>query len=608
MNTLETTEKVGGKRQYPEAVKQAARGMYLRRYTVPEIAKTLSVPPRTVYYWATAGEWDNLLTHESAEEAINRRLTLLAERDGKTPGEIKEFDTLIGSLERLQTLRLKAAQAARQPSEEPFRGEVLFNDRGEVEKTTRGKSGGKAKKIKNDVSMLTPELFAEKFHTRYFGYQHAFRASLEHRNRMFLKARQIGATWYFAQEAFEKAVLLGRNQIFLSATKAQSLVFRNYIMQLCAEAFDIELSGNPIILHTIGGKKVEMHFLSTSTRSAQSYHGDVYVDECFWIPKFKDLWKVASGMAAHKIFQRTLFSTPSAITHGAYPKWSGDEYQARYKKPQPWVTREQLRGGILCPDRMFRQIITLDDAEAGGCDLFDREELIWEYTPEEFKQLFGCEFMDDTQAVFRLQLLENCMADKADWTDVDTSKPRPVGNRGVWCGYDPSRCRDDASFVVLLPPLRESEKIRVIERHKWVNKSYIWQAERIKEITQKYRIDHMGIDVTGPGIGVFEQVRVFCPIATPINYSVQSKAQLVLKAQEVMEQNRLEWDAAETDIAHAFMTIKQTPTPGGGITYSANRTDTTGHADVAWSITHALSYEPLARQFSGNKSNVGIGH
>lgn len=188
-----------------------------------------------------------MLTHESAEEAINRRLTLLAERDNKTPGEIKEFDTLIGSLERLQTLRIKAAQAARQPSEEPFRGAVLFNERGEVEKTTRGKSGGKGKKIKNDVSMLTPELFAEKFHTKYFGYQHAFRASLEHRNRMFLKARQIGATWYFAQEAFEKAVLLARNQIFLSATKAQSLVFRNYIMQLCAEAFDIELSGNPII-------------------------------------------------------------------------------------------------------------------------------------------------------------------------------------------------------------------------------------------------------------------------------------------------------------------------------------------------------------------------
>ncbi|MGK7630792.1 terminase large subunit domain-containing protein, partial [Salmonella enterica] len=39
--------------------------------------------------------------------------------------------------------------------------------------------------------------------------------------RNILKSRQIGATWYFAFEAFENAVMTGDPQIFLSASKVQ---------------------------------------------------------------------------------------------------------------------------------------------------------------------------------------------------------------------------------------------------------------------------------------------------------------------------------------------------------------------------------------------------
>lgn len=590
--------KIGQKKQYAEEIRLAAKGMYLRRFSVAEIGQALNVPPRTVYYWCSIGKWDDLLTHESAEEAINRRLTLLAERDNKTGGELKEFDTLLNSLERLHALRLKKVQAELAPYLAPGQGDSR-QPQAEGEKPR-----SKKKTIRNDVSHLTEEDFAEKVHPGLFAYQHTWRDNIHQRNRFILKSRQIGATWYFAQEAFEQAVLHGRNQIFLSATKAQAEIFRVYIIALAQKHFGIELKGNPLILHTRHGM-VEMHFLSTSSRSAQGYHGDVYMDEVYWMPKFADLFKVASGMSAHKKWRRTLFSTPSAVTHQAYAKWSGDEYQSRFKKPKPWVSKAELHAGIVCPDGMWRHIVTLEDAIAGGCDLFDIDEIRMEYTPEQYKQLFDCQFVDDTQSVFRMAALEGCMADSADW-GLNLNQPRPLGNRGVWGGYDPSRNRDDASFCILLPPLKEGEKIRVIERHTWRDKNYLWQAQRINELCQKYRFDHMGIDTTGPGIGVFEQVRQFLPLATPIVYGVQSKARLVLKAQEVIEQDRLEWEAAETDIAQAFMMVKQVPLPSGGVTYAAQRTDTTGHADVAWAIMHALSYEPLARTFGNNQSMVGI--
>ncbi|MCK9814317.1 terminase, partial [Pseudomonas sp. MAFF 302046] len=68
---------------------------------------------------------------------------------------------------------------------------------------------------------------------------------------------------------------------------------------------------------------------------------------------------------------------------------------------------------------------------------------------------------------------------------------------------------------------------------------------------------------------------------------------LVLKAQDTIQGSRIEWDAGWTDIAQAFLTIKRGTTGSGQVTYSASRTDATGHADIAWAIMHALHNEPL---------------
>ncbi len=595
------------RRRYPEEVKNAARSLFLRHWKVAEVAETLGVPERTIYDWSVKGAWLDLLSHEGPDEAINRRLEVLVGRDNKTQAELREIDLLISSQERRLRMREREqAQAATvgqsgeaaegRERENPFHGG-----------TTAKKSGKKSRK-KNDVSHLTAEDFKERLHKRFFAYQREISATKEHRNRMFLKARQLGFTWFFAQEAFEDAVLNGDNQIFLSATRAQSEIFLHYIRDICGEAFDIELKGNPLVLHTAKGPAT-LYFLATSSRSAQGYHGHVYGDEFFWMPKFKEFWKVASGMAAHAKWRRTMFSTPSIITHEAYPRWSGKEYLSRFKNPAPWPDKAALRQGLICPDNTYRRIVTLDDAEAGGCNLFNRADLEQEYSPEDMRQLFGCEFIDDTLAVFLLDLLEGCMEDPDGW-GIDLRQSRPVANAGVWGGYDPSRTRDDASFVVLLPPQKEGDKIRTLERHTWKGKSYLWQVGRIRELHDKYRFQHMGIDVTGPGQAVLENVRLFCPVAMPITYSVATKAALVLKALEVMEQKRLAWDAAQTDISHAFMTIRQVATPSGQITYAAHRTDTTGHADVAWAIMHALAAEPLARQsrVGGKTSSLAFSH
>ena len=566
---------------YPPEIKEAAKRLYLRRHKPKEIADIANVPLRTVYDWRNKDGWDDLLSHETVEGAMARRLALLAEKENKEQIDLEEIKSLVDSL-----VRLRAGQ-----NRDNGGG-------GDSQGKTRGKGARKksnTRKRKNDVSGLTAQDFKDKLHKQYFEYQIAMREERLHRMRMYLKSRQIGATWYFSQEAFEDATLEGRNKIFLSATRAQAETFRRYIIACAQQHFDIELKGNPIILHTRNGP-AELHFLSNNSKSAQSYHGDVYIDEFFWIQGFNELYKVASGMAAHKKWRKTLFSTPSAVTHQGYDLWTGDRYNQRFKKKRvEFPGFKQMQSGILCPDNTFRKIITLDDAERMGCDLFDRAQLLLEYSPDEFKNLFLCQFVDDTFGVFKFADLENCAVDKGLWTDIDFNAVRPVGNYPVWGGYDPSRSQDDASFVVLMPPLEAGGKFRVIARFKWVNKSFPWQAAEIKKLCKKYNFAYMGIDVTGPGIGVFDTVRNFYPQATPIHYNVGNKTSMVLKAQEVVGANRIQWDAQETTIAHAFLTIRKTTTPNGQITYAANRTDTTGHADVAWAIMHALANESIAQ-------------
>jgi hypothetical protein len=132
-----------------------------------------------------------------------------------------------------------------------------------------------------------------------------------------------------------------------------------------------------------------------------------------------------------------------------------------------------------------------------------------------------------------------------------------------------------------------------LEKHSWRGHSFTYQAAQVKKLTERFNVQHIGIDVTGVGYGVFDLVRDFYAKATPIHYSLEAKNALVLKAQDTIQGSRIEWDAGWTDIAQAFLTIKRGTTNSGQVTYSASRTDATGHADIAWAVMHALANEPL---------------
>lgn len=214
--------------RYSDELIGVAKSLYLRRYTPAEIATELNLPNRRiVYYWAEKGNWQDLLSHESVLDAINRRIILLSERNNKTVFEQEELDRLINHHIKLMAQQNKHAEKLAQAKAQNQSGYSNDNesDDGEPRKKKRYR--------KNDISELTEEQFQQFSDNMLFGYQKHLRNNIKKSIRNILKSRQIGATWYFAFEALENAVLTGDPQIFLSASKPQAEVFRSYIDNGC---------------------------------------------------------------------------------------------------------------------------------------------------------------------------------------------------------------------------------------------------------------------------------------------------------------------------------------------------------------------------------------
>ena len=548
--------------------------MYLQGFTVAEICRELQVPEGTAYSWKSRERWDECPITQRINEALDTRLVQLLAKSNKSNGDYKEIDQLMRQVERLA--KIERYGVSGKPSH--------LNER---------QAGNHVDKraVPNFVSDDQITALVAAFMEEQYGYQRTWYGAKGNRIRDILKSRQIGATYYFSHEAFVDALLTGDNQIFLSASRAQSEIFRGYIVDFAAR-HGVELKGNPIVLANSqgGGPGATLYFLSTSSRTAQGYHGHVYFDEIFWVQKFKEFRKVASGMAMHKKWRQTYFSTPSSKKHEAYAFWA-----AAGREPQIDVSHQALAGGVLCSDGQWRQIVTVMDALASGCDLFDIDQLRLEYSPEEFQQLLMCEFMDDESSIFGFEELIGCGVDSlVAWRDFNRTVPRPLGGEQVLVGYDPSRTRDNAALVVIAKPRVKGAPYRVLEKHEWKGMDFIGQAAAIKRITERYNVAFIGIDTTGIGMAVYDLVKAFYPSAKRINYSPEVKARLVIRAKELVRTRRLLWDAGWNDLMRAFMSIRRVQTASGNaITFEADRSETTGHADLAWATMHALDGQTL---------------
>ncbi|MCP2016828.1 terminase large subunit domain-containing protein [Qipengyuania citrea] len=598
----------------PAFLRRHARSLYWREWKLAEIAEELGVNYQTLASWKKRGNWDDFSAIDVAEDAFEIHVANLMDKPHLSEGDMKRVDFCMRQLERVERCR-KYRQTGKEGDLNP-------------KIAARNDDAAKAKradKRKNFLTLDQWQALLDDFHDKNFEYQAGWWEQRERRTRKILKSRQIGATWYFAREAVAKIaedVLAGeqpRNQIFLSASRRQANKFRREIVSWVKRVTGVDLVGDPIMLdfggletedgEPIGGglDQVGLYPMSTNSNTSQGESGDFYFDEFFWAQGFAELRKVAAAMATHKIFKRTYFSTPSTKTHDAFAFWSGEEWNRGKPKGDQRefdCSHANLQRGKIMPDGSWCQVVTLQDAIAGGLgDLVDIEELRVEASDDEFRNLYECEFVDDSESSFPWALLATARVDSFyTWRDfepakLDIPRARPFGDKPVWLGYDPNhQGRDDAALTVIAPPDQPGVgKFRILAKFRLNNMDFQAQADFIRSIAQRFNVQDIAIDASG-GIGaaVLQLVQRWYPNVRAIEYTVAVKAALVLKGQRLFREGRVEFDASWKDLMAAFMAIRPTLTASGNrVTYTASRAGGVGHADLAWSVLHAFSNEPL---------------
>lgn len=589
----------------PFDARRRAKHLYWAGYELEQAAEVLDLNPATVRSWKNrdardpATDWDRASPLERVEGVTEAQYVLLALKTHKTGADVRDLDLFGRQMERFARIR-------------KFREKD--GHEGDLNPRVANRNAGEKKKArKNHLTVEQVQAVLDTFDAEMFDYQRGWAgtkidllASSANVTRFILKSRQIGATFYFAREAIARLLETGNNQIFISASRAQANVFRQYIVDFVFNVTGVKLEGDPVVFELDGvqgpqGEKPKLYFLGTNYRTAQSYHGDVYIDECFWIHGFERIDEVASAMATHSRYRITYFSTPSTIAHQAHRVWSGDKFndgRDKHEKGDFKFGPEQLQWGVIGADGIWRQIVTLLDAKAGGCELIDVDRQRQRYSVDAFNNLYMCQFVDDSQSMFPFQMMRRGMVDSWEaWkADFDPFALRPYGDLPVWIGYDPaeSAAGDDAAMVIIAAPRDPKDKFRVLEKHRLKGLDFAAQAEKIIEQLGRYNVQFIGIDTTGVGSAVWQLVTRKFPMAKRYDYNVALKTAMVLKAKNVISAGRLQYDNGAQDILQSFMAIRAELTGSQKqVTYVASRAGDTGHADLAWAVMHALYNEPL---------------
>lgn len=572
-----------------------ARELFWQGWRISDIARHLGLNPAAVYSWKSRENWEGGSPLSRVAASAEMRLHVLIGQPKKSDADYKEMRQLFALVSggRKADSRQPDLNEATAVSSDGMPWDVPTIDKPPRERKERERAPKAEKPVPNSFTAEQVLRLQEIFREQMFDYQRVW-LNQKVRFRNLLKSRQIGATFFFAREAFIDALTTGKNKVFLSASKAQAFQFKQYMVDM-AQMVGAELKGADIRL----GNGAVLYFLGTNSRTAQGRHGDLYVDEYFWIPDFKELTRLAKPMASQKQYRITYFSTPSAVSHPAYGFWTGEQFNEGRDKSEHIrldVSHEALSGGRACEDGQWRQIVTLDDAERMGCTLFDRNQLLLENSPAEFRQLFMCEFVEGGDNVFDFSALQKCAVDSWEaWSDF--YKPfaaRPVGDLPVWIGYDPADSGDAAAFVAVVPPRFPGDKFRIVERQMLRGDDFQSQAEFIRKAFERYNVRKVVIDKTGLGAAVFQLVQGFFPPVIGVNYSMQEKYLMVNKMHALMREGRVEWELDWKDFTAAFLSIRTEVTGSGrSVTYVSARTKEMSHADVAWAALQVFYQEPL---------------
>lgn len=216
----------------------------------------------------------------------------------------------------------------------------------------------------------------------------------------------------------------------------------------------------------------------------------------------------------------------------------------------------------------------------------------WDY----FLQEFCGHFIDDTNALFSWELIDNCIHEPSAQIEgeyqkepLDAWTERPLGNESyLIMGVDFGKSGDhnDKTSIQILEKAKDGTlKLRYSRNLKRSDyRDFPGQAEEIVRVARSFRVNKMMCDEGGMGIGIVPIIRRLLPTLSieGFEFHVRFKHELVMNMKMLMEQGKL-WLLRDATQLHAEIHGMQgEPTPSGHIKYHGEP-----HDDMFWALALA---------------------
>lgn len=278
------------------------------------------------------------------------------------------------------------------------------------------------KPVINDISSISDDQLDKVRNSIFYPHQIRWYNNKHYRIRFIIKGRQFGSSYYFAWEGFEDAVKTGDNQIFVARSLIDLQVFRTFIKKFSLEYFGVRLVGNNCIKLSNGA---EIRFVLASSETLSNYTGHLYIDEVFWMKRFNAVNAICNSITAQTRWRKTFSSSYSFDLHDACLIWRGQCFNDnRTIKAEFDLSLDSLAKGIVGADGIWRNVVTVYQAIADGCHLFDIDELKNNYNEDEFTRLFLCGFFESDA--------KRVMVDsKPMWIDYDPARSEGQGDNNA---------------------------------------------------------------------------------------------------------------------------------------------------------------------------------
>ena len=531
-------------------------------YTVDEIAADNGLSKPTVYSWLKKYNKDN--TPNASIHNLKQQIDRLSKLT-PTKANTTKINMLTKSIERLS----KGSKATIKPN-------------------------AKAPKKITDTATIK-ELKVKVLDHEYglYPYQQKFLED-NSRFRVWLKSRQIGATYLGALEALIGACG-GMEQTVISASEDQAMRWYDEI-GVHAKKLGVVLSGTQT---KIVVDNTPINIRPNNFRTVQGFSGDLWFDEFAW------------------------YQNPKRIFNLAMPTITSKKVEGRAAKvtilSTPFEEESLFYNLISDTGRYYmfsRHITNIYDAIKDGLDV-DIKVLRDLMDSDSFAMAYECVFADDDNAYFPVKLIKSCV-------DYNLSYHTPPNDQVLYCGYDIGRVKDLSVLSGVYrdntpPRLRASTSgnlknsnvfkgndqegnyyiVAIMDTLK--NASFKDQKNHLKAHLNSYLKAHINIDKTGIGMNLTEDLQnEHNDRVNGVYFTASSKEMMVKNVRKLFEDKLIKIPNDPALIADIHAIKRRAGSKS--FLYDSDR-NSYGHADRFWSL--ALACKNLDGFRGGERESRG---